>query len=104
MGNNTPIKVYGRGSIDVDDETFHNIICVLSLSTNLLSTYYITHFGYGMRVELTPDSVVISEMNNSPTIVVGKDDHQSQLYLFSIFVPKSPFVILLTHFEEVSRF
>lgn len=73
MGDNTPFEVYGRGSIDMDDGTFQNVICVPSLSTNLLSIYQITHSGSGRRVEFTPDSMVISEMTNGVLKICSQD-------------------------------
>ena len=39
MGNNIVMTVCGKGSIDIDDGTFHNLLCVPSLSSNLLFIY-----------------------------------------------------------------
>ena len=39
MGNNIVTIVCGKGSIDIDDGTFHDVLCVPSLSFNLLSIY-----------------------------------------------------------------
>ena len=39
MGDDTHVEVRGRGSFDVGDGTFHDVLCVTSLSTNLLLVY-----------------------------------------------------------------
>ena len=77
MGDDTPVEVCGRGFVDVGDDTFHDVLCVPSLSSNLLSIYQITHTGLGKQVEFTPDSVEIHELHNDSIIVVGRVDHQS---------------------------
>ena len=80
MGDYTPIEVHRRGSIDAGKVTFQDVLCVPSLSTNLLSFYQITHTSFGKWVEFTPDNVAISELHGGSTIAVGKEDHQSRLY------------------------
>lgn len=75
MGDDTPVEVHGRGSVDVGEGTFQDVLCVPSLSNNLLSIYQITHIGSGKRVEFTPDNVAISELHDGSTVVVGKADH-----------------------------
>lgn len=103
LGDGTPAEVHGRGSVDVGEGTFQDVLCVPSLSTNLLYVYQITHTGSSKRVEFTPNTVVISEMPNGSTIAVGKANHQSRLYHFSHFVPDSPSLAFLTHSDEVSH-
>ena len=103
MGDDTPVEVHGRGAVDVGEGTFQDVLCVPSLSTNLLSVYQITHTGFGKRVEFTPDNVAISELHDGSTVAMGKSYHQSRLYQFSHFVPDSPSTVLLTHSDEVSH-
>ena len=103
MGNHTPVEVCGRGYVDVGDGTFHDVLCVPSLSSNLLSIYQITHIGLGKRVEFAPDSVEIRELHNDSTIAIGRASHQSRLYLFSHFVPDPPSSIFLTHSNNVGK-
>ena len=57
MGNNTYMKVCGKGSIPMEGGTFNDVLCVPSLTTNLLSIYQITHGAQGKIVEFTPDYV-----------------------------------------------
>jgi hypothetical protein len=104
MGDNIPIDVCGRESIFVDEETFQNVICVPPFSTNILSIYQINNSILGKKGEFTPNSMVIIEITNDATIVVGKADHWSRLYLFSNFIPKVLSIVLLTHSYEVIKF
>ena len=53
LGNNTVMTVCGKGSIVIDDGTFHDALCVPSLSSNLLSIYHITHTGTWKTAEFS---------------------------------------------------
>lgn len=59
IGDDTQVEVEGKGSVDMHDGRFENIIYVPNLSTNLLSIYQITHYGDGKKVEFRLDSVVV---------------------------------------------
>ena len=61
MGNNIVMTVCGKGSTYIDDVTFHDVLCVPSLSSNLLSIYQITHSGTGKTVEFAQDLVHIKD-------------------------------------------
>ena len=51
MGNNNVMTVCGKGSIDIDDGTFHDVLFVPYFPSNLLSIYQITYSGIGKTVE-----------------------------------------------------
>lgn len=55
IGDDTQVEVKGKGSVDMDDGTFENVIYVPNLSTSLLSIYQITHYGNGKKLEFTLD-------------------------------------------------
>ena len=76
MGDDTPVEVCGRGYVDVGDGTFNDVLCVPSLSTNLLSVYQIIHTGLGKWVEFTPNSMEIHELYNDSIVTIGRVDHQ----------------------------
>ena len=59
MGNNTYMKVCGKVSISMGEGTFNDVLCVPSLTTNILSIYQITHGAQGKTVEFTLDYVYI---------------------------------------------
>ena len=103
MGDGTPIEVCGRGYVDVGNDTFHDVLYVPSLSTNLLSVYQITHIGLSKQVEFTPDLVEIHELHSDSAVAIGRADHQSQLYLFSHFFPNPPLTFFLTHSNDMSK-
>ena len=53
------MKVCVKGSIPMGEGSFNDIICVPSLTTNILSIYQITHGAQGKIIELTHDYVYI---------------------------------------------
>jgi hypothetical protein len=59
VGDDRYLSVVGYGTIQVDNGHFNDVLCVSSLSSNLLSVYQITHSGEGKTVELSPHQVVI---------------------------------------------
>lgn len=85
MGNNTYMKVCGKGSIPMGEGTFDDVLCVPSLTTNLLSIYQITRGEQGKIVEFTLDYVYIRDMENKDVISMGVVDHKSRLYSFEYF-------------------
>lgn len=85
MGNNTYMKVCGKDSIDIGERKFNDVLCVPSLTTNLLSVYQITHGAQGKIVEFTPDCVYIRDMETRDVIATRVVDHDSRLYSFSHF-------------------
>jgi hypothetical protein len=68
---------------------------------NILSMYHITHSGSRKKVEFTPDSVSIFDMQNNSKIVIGEINHKSQLYNFTKFIEHDSYV-LLTHADANS--
>ena len=103
IGDDTQVEVEGEGSVDMDNGTFENVLYVPNLSANLLSIYQITHYGDGKKVEFLPDSVVVKEIKDDALVAVGQANHNTRLYSFSHFVPKSPSTILLTHSNSKSK-
>ena len=80
MGNNTIMTICGKGSIGINDGTFHDVLCVPSLSSNLLCIYQITHSSVGKTVEFARDSIYIRDSDTSKIIATGTVDHSSHLY------------------------
>jgi hypothetical protein len=101
MGDGSPIEVTGKGRVELDHGIFENVLHVPKLFVNLLLVYQITHSGLGKKVEFTPDSVSIFDMQDNSRIVVWEVNHQSWLYTFSKFIePDSS--VLLTHIDDSS--
>jgi len=76
MAKNTSMSVGGKGSIDIDDGSFNDVLCVPSLSTNILSIYQITHGGARKSVEFTLDFVIIQDLHSRDIVAIGEADHQ----------------------------
>lgn len=83
--------------------SFENVLHIPNLSINLLSVYQMTHTSTSRRVEFTPDSISIFDIEDNSKIVVGKANHQSHVYTFTDFVAKSDSTLLLTHANDESR-
>jgi hypothetical protein len=91
-----------KGREELDHGSFENVLHVPKLFVNLLLVYQITHLGSGKKVEFTPDSVSIFDMQDNSKVVVGEVNHQSRLYTFSKFTKPDSFV-LLTHADDSGR-
>ena len=102
MGDDSPIEIISKGTIDLSHGSFENVLHVPKLSVNLLSVYHITHSGTGKRVEFTPDAVNIFDIQSNSKVATGEVNHKSRLYTFSKFIePDSS--LLLTHADDSSR-
>ena len=94
------MEVEGKGHVEMENGEFKYILYVPNLSSNLLSIYQITHLGYGKKVVFLPDSVVVHSLKDDSLVVVGKINHDTRLYSFSHFVPKSPSHALVTQSQS----
>ena len=97
VGNDTQVEVQGKGNIELENGIFIDVLHVPQLSTNLVSIYQITHYGSSNKVEFLPNTVVVKNLQDDSMVVVGKENHETRLYSFSHFVPKSTSLALLTH-------
>jgi hypothetical protein len=99
--DDSPVKVTRKGRVELDHGSFENILHVPQLFVNLLSVYQITHSGSGKKVEFTPDSVSMFNMQDNSKIVVREVNNQYWLYSFTKFIePNSS--ILLMHVDDSS--
>ena len=90
MGDNSAVVETGQGRVQFKDGSFENFLHTPRLAVNLLSVYQMTHTGSGRKVEFTPDSVSIYDMQTNLKIASGKVNDQSRLYTFSDFVSQNP--------------
>lgn len=72
-------------------------MCVPQLTHNLVSIYQITHGGNGRIVELTPNLVIIRDLESREFIATGVVDHSSQLYYFANFSTDSASIPRVVH-------
>jgi hypothetical protein len=86
VGDYRYLSVVGSRTVQVDNGHFNDVLCVPSLSCNLLSVFQITHLGEGKIVEFSPHQVVIKDLKDPQhvlaTIIV---DDITRLYNFDNF-------------------
>jgi hypothetical protein len=64
VGDDIYLIVVGSGIVQVDNGNFNDVLCVPSISCNLLSVYQITHSSEGKTVEFSPHQVVIKDLKD----------------------------------------
>jgi hypothetical protein len=64
VGDDRSLNVVGSGTVQVDNGHFNDVLCVPTLSCNLLLVYQITHSGEGKIVEFSPHQVVIKDLKD----------------------------------------
>ena len=62
MGDDSTITSEGKGTVDLKNDYFLNVLYVPSLASNLLSVYQMTHMGVPQRVSFSLDDVEIIEL------------------------------------------
>jgi hypothetical protein len=86
VGDDRSLSVVGSGIVQVDNGHFNDVLCVPSLSCNLLALYQITHSGEGKTVEFSPHEVVIKDIKDPKHILTtGIVDDITTLYKFDNF-------------------
>jgi hypothetical protein len=58
VGDDRSLSVEGSGTVQVENNHFNDVLCVPSISYNLLSVYQITHSGEGKTVEFSPHKLL----------------------------------------------
>ena len=103
VGDDTKIEVVGKCEVEIEIGSFKYVLYVPNLTSNLLSVYQITHYGGRNKVEFLPDSVVVKSINDDSMVAIGEANHDSRLYTFSSFVPKSNAQALLIHLNTKKK-
>jgi hypothetical protein len=102
MGDNSPIKVTGKGRIELTNEIFENVLHVPKITFNILSMYHMKNYDIEKKFIFTCDAVDIYNMQTNSRVATSEVNHQSRLYTFSEFI-EPDFSLLLTHADESSR-
>ena len=102
MGDNSYVKVTGKGRIELTNGSFENVMHVPKIYVNLLSMYQMKNYGIGKKFIFTPNAVDIYDMQTNSRVATGEVNHQSRLYTFSEFIEPDS-ALLLTHADESSR-
>jgi hypothetical protein len=83
VGDDRSLSVAGSGTIQVDNDHFIDVLCVPSLSCDVLSTYQITHLAEGKTIEFSPHQVVIKDLKDPKHVLATRIvDDITRLYKF----------------------
>jgi len=104
VGNDRSLSVLGTGTIHLDNGQFNDVLCVPTLSCNLLSVYQITHSGEGKIIEFLPHGIVIKDLRDPRQILaIGIVDDSTRLYKFNNFGSSTLSSIFFAQNDEVSK-
>jgi hypothetical protein len=104
VGDDISLSVVGSGTVQVDNGHFNDVLCVPSLSCNLLSVYQITHSGEGKTVEFSPHQVVIKDLKYPKHVLAtGIVDDITRLYKFDNFGSSSFPSVFVAHSDDLSK-
>ena len=86
VGDDRYLSVEGSRIVHLNNGQIKDVLCVPTLSRNLLSVYKITHSGEGESVLFTPHQVVIRDLEDPQNLVAtGSVDDITRLYKFNNF-------------------
>jgi hypothetical protein len=102
MGDNSFVEVTGKGSIELTNGSFENVLHVPEIYVNLLSVYQMMNSSTRKKFIFTPNLVDMYDMQTNSTVATGEVNDQSRLYTFSEFIELDS-ALLLTHADESSR-
>jgi hypothetical protein len=104
VGDDRSLNVVGYGTIQVDNGHFNDVLCVPSLSCNLLSVYQITHSGESKIVEFSPHQVVIKDLKDPKHVIAtGIVDDITSLYNFDIFGSSYFSSVFVAHSDDLRK-
>jgi transposase InsO family protein len=104
VGDDRSLSVVGSGTVQVDNGHFNDVLCVPSLSCNLLSVYQITHSGEGKTVEFSPHQVVIKDLKDPKHVLAtGIADDITRLYKFDNFGSSSFSSVFVAHSDDLRK-
>jgi hypothetical protein len=104
VGDDRSLSVEGSGTVQVENGHFNDVLCVPSLSCNLLSVYQITHSGEGKTVEFSPHQVVIKDLKYPKHVLAtGIVDDITRLYKFDNFGSSSFSSVFVAHSDDLRK-
>jgi hypothetical protein len=104
FGHDISLNVVGSGTIQVDKGHFNDVLCVTTLSCNLLSIYQITHSGEGQTIEFSPHQVVIKDLKDPKHVLAtGIVDDITKLYKFDNFGSSYFSSFFFAHSNDLSK-
>jgi hypothetical protein len=104
VGDDRSLSVVGFGIVQVDNGHFNDVLCVPSLSCNLLLVYQITHSGEVKTVDFSPHQVVIKDLKDPKHVLAtGIADDITRLYKFDNFGSSSFSSVFVAHSDDLSK-
>jgi hypothetical protein len=104
VGDDRSLSVVGSGIIQVDNGHFNDILCVPSLSNNLLLVYQVTHLGEGKTIEFSPHQVAIEDLKYPKHILaIGIVNDITRLYKFDNFGSSLFPSIFVAHSDDLNK-
>ena len=104
VGDDGSLSVVGTGIVHIDNGQFSDVLCVPTLSCNLLFVYQITHLGGGKIVEFSPHDVVIKDLRDPGQILAtGIADDSTRLYKFNKVGSSNIPSVSIAHNDEVRK-
>jgi hypothetical protein len=101
---NPSLSVVESGKFQVDNGHVNDVLCVPSISCNLLSLYQITHSSEGKIVEFSPHQVVIKDLKDPKHVLAtGIPDDITRLYKFDNFGSSSFSSVFIAHSDDLSK-
>jgi hypothetical protein len=86
VSDDRSLSVVGSGTILLDYGHVNDVLCIPSLSSNLLLVYQITHSGEGNTIKFSPHLVVIKDLEDLEHVVATRIvDDITKLYKFDNF-------------------
>jgi hypothetical protein len=104
VGDDRSLSVVGSGTVQVDNGHFNDVLCVPSLSCNLLSVYQITHSSEGKTVDFSPHQVVIKDLKDPKHVLAtGIADDITRLYKFDNFGSSTFSSVFVAHSDDLRK-
>jgi hypothetical protein len=104
VGDDRSLSVVGCRTIQVDNGHFNDVLCVPSISCNLLSVYQITHSSEDKTTEFSAHQVVIKDIKYPQHVIAtGIVNDTTRLYKFDNFGSSSFPSIFVAHSDELRK-
>jgi hypothetical protein len=104
FGDDRSLSVVGYGIAQVDNGHCNDVLCLPSLSCNLLLVYQITHSGEGKTIYFSPHQVVIKDLKYPKHVLAtGIVDDITRLYKFENFGSSSFSSVFVAHSDDLSK-
>jgi hypothetical protein len=103
VGDDRSLSVEGSGKVSRNGH-FNDVLCVPSISCNLLSVYQITHSGEGKTIEFSPHQVVIKDLKYHKHVLATRIvDDITRLYKFDNFGSSSFSSVFVAHSDDLRK-